>query len=219
MSSLGESYSRILDRIGTAAARSGREPREVRLLGVTKTVGVDRIREVVDLGLADIGENRVQEAESKLPQLEGTGVRCHFIGHLQSNKARRALALFDSIRSVDTDHLVRRLDGMLTRPYPVFIQVRSGEEATKSGVEASELAALIDLVRGSARLRLEGLMAIPPFFQDPEKGRPFFRRVVELARDNGVGEISMGMSHDFEIAIEEGATEVRIGTALFGARA
>lgn len=218
MSSLAESYSRLLERIAAAALRSGRAPRDVRLLGVTKTVDVARIRAALELGLTDIGENRVQEAESRLSALADTGVRCHFIGHLQSNKAHRALELFDSIRSVDTPHLARRLDGMLTRPYPVFIQVRSGEEETKSGVATPDLPALVAIVRGSKWLRLEGLMAVPPFFEDAEKTRPFFRRVFELARTHEVPGISMGMSHDFEIAIEEGATEVRVGTALFGAR-
>lgn len=218
MSSLSENYSRLLERIAAAAVRSGRLARDVRLLGVTKTVGVARIREALGLGLTDIGENRVPEAESKLSALADTEVRCHFIGHLQSNKARRALELFDSIRSLDTPHLARRLDAMLARPYPVFIQVRSGEEDTKSGVATPDLPALIALVRGSEWLRLEGLMAIPPFLEDADKTRPFFRKVFELAQAWEVPQISMGMSHDFEIAIEEGATEVRVGTALFGAR-
>jgi PLP dependent protein len=218
MSPVGENYNRILERIAASAARSGRPARDVRLLGVTKTVEVARIREVLELGLTDIGENRVQEAEAKLPALGDTGVRCHFIGHLQSNKVRRAAELFESIRSVDSEHLARRLDGTLARRYPVFIQVRSGDEASKSGVAAPRLPELIALVRGSKWLRLEGLMAIPPFFEDPEDARPFFRRVFELARTCDVPGISMGMSHDFEVAIEEGATEVRIGTALFGAR-
>lgn len=190
----------------------------MRLVAATKRVDPERIREAIGLGLTDIGENRVQEAERKRPALEGTGIRCHLIGHLQSNKARKALELFDSIQTLDTAHLAERLDGLLDHPFPVLIQIRSGDEATKSGTAVSGLPSLVDVVRGTAWLRLQGFMTIPPPVGDPDDSRPFFRRLRELAETYGVDELSMGMSHDFEVAIEEGATQVRVGTALFGAR-
>ena len=219
MAGLEENYRRLLERIGEAAVRSGRNAADVRLMGVTKRVEAGRIREAIELGLRDIGESRVQEAEEKLPLLDRTGVRCHMIGHLQSNKARKALELFDSIQSVESSGLAERLDGILDRPFPVFIQVWSGDEPSRSGVGESGLAALVDVVRSSRSLGLEGFMTIPPFFEDPERTRPYFRRLRELQESHAVGQLSMGMSHDFEVAIEEGATVVRIGTALFGERA
>jgi hypothetical protein len=218
MSGLEENYRRLLDRIGTAAARSGRDRAQVRLVGATKRVEAARIRRAIELGLNDIGENRVQEAEGKLAALAPTGVRCHLIGHLQSNKARRALDLFTSIQSVDSFELAGRLDRMLDRRFPVFIQIRSAEESTRSGVPESDLPQLVQAVRDSRWLDLDGFMAIPPFFEDPEDGRLCFRRLRELRDAHDVRELSMGMSHDFEVAIEEGATQVRIGTALFGER-
>lgn len=218
MSRLAENYRGVLERIADAATRSGRKPGDVRLLGVTKRVPVPRILEAVSLGLRDFGENRVQEAEGKIPLVREPGVRWHFIGHLQSNKARRALDLFASIRTVDSLSLARRLNGMLHGPYAVFIEVRSGDEPTKSGVNELELEELVQFVRGTQYLRLEGFMAVPPYFENPEKVRPYFSRLRELAAEHGVPGLSIGMSHDFEIAIEEGATEVRIGTALFGER-
>jgi pyridoxal phosphate enzyme (YggS family) len=187
-------------------------------MGVTKRVDAARIREAVDLGLADIGENRVAEAEEKLPLLADMDVRCHLIGHLQSNKARRALDVFASIRSLDSVALARRLDGMLSAPFPVWVQVQAAAGPGRSGVPVSGLGSLVDEVRAARYLRLGGFMTIPPFFDDPRKARPFFRRVRELGQRYDVRELSMGMSHDFEIAIEEGSTEVRIGTALFGER-
>ena len=218
MPRLEENYNRLLDRIGEAALRSGRKPEDVRLLGVTKRVEAARILEVIELGLTDIGENRVQEAEDKMPRLGGSGVRCHLIGHLQANKARRALELCHSIQSLDSPRLALRLDGMLERRFPVFIQVKTVEEATKSGVAPSELAELVDVVRRSRWLDLEGFMTIPPFREDPDQVRPYFRRIRELGAEYGVTGLSIGMSHDFEAAIEEGATHVRVGSALFGTR-
>jgi pyridoxal phosphate enzyme (YggS family) len=185
MDSLADRYSRIQDRIAAALARSGRSAGAVRLLGVTKRVEAARIREAIGLGLADIGENRVQEAGEKFPALGGLACRAHLIGHLQKNKARRALGLFDSIRSLDSVELAGRLDGMLGASYPVFIQVESGDEATKSGVSEAGLSGLVEAVRASRWLRLEGLMAIPPFLADPESVRPYFRKLAALAEAHG----------------------------------
>jgi hypothetical protein len=218
MAAFEANYRRVLAEIGEAAARAGRAPEDIRLMGVTKRVDAARIREAVDLGLADIGENRVAEAEEKLPLLADMDVRCHLIGHLQSNKARRALDVFASIRSLDSVALARRLDGMLSAPFPVWVQVQAAAGPGRSGVPVSGLGSLVDEVRAARYLRLGGFMTIPPFFDDPRKARPFFRRVRELGQRYDVRELSMGMSHDFEIAIEEGSTEVRIGTALFGER-
>ena len=215
---LEENYSRILDRIGEAALRSGRQPDDVRLLGVTKGIAVERIREAMGCGLSDIGENRVQEAASKLPHLSDLEVRCHLIGHLQSNKAKTAVGLFSSIQSVDSVDLARRLDRLTADVLPVFVQVKLGSEEAKSGVTGDDFHGLIEAMGTMRRLKLTGLMGIPPFFDDPAEVRPYFRRLRQLAEEVGLDEVSMGMSHDFEVAIEEGATIVRIGTALFGAR-
>jgi pyridoxal phosphate enzyme (YggS family) len=215
---LEENYRRVRDRIGEAALRSGRRPESVRLVGVTKKIGVDRVREAIGLGLTEIGENRVQEAEAKLPHLSDLEVRCHLIGHLQSNKAKTAVRLFSCIQSVDSVGLAERLERLVSGALQVFVQVKLGDEATKSGVEADQLQALIDRLRAMSRLRLVGLMGIPPFFPDPDRVRPYFRQLRDSAEQAGLPEVSMGMSHDFEVAIEEGATLVRIGTALFGAR-
>jgi len=218
MSELRDNYEHVLERIDGAVRRSGRAPGSVRLLAVTKRVPAERIRAVVMLGQQDIAENRVQEAEEKLPGLSDLDVRCHLIGHLQSNKARRALSLFASIQSVDSPQLALRLDGMLDRPFPVFVQVRSGEEATKSGVHEADLGELVETIHATRWLSLEGLMGIPPFHENPEHVRPYFARIRTLAERYRLAGLSMGMSHDFEIAIEEGATHIRVGTALFGER-
>lgn len=218
MTPVAENYRRVMERIGEAAARSGRSRDSLRLIGVTKRVDVDRIREAVDCGLAEIGENRVQEAQTKIPFLDRPGVICHLIGHLQSNKAKKALDLFTWIQTVDSVALAERLDRLAGHPVHVLIQVKLGDEATKAGVDENALPALIDAVRNSEHLCLDGLMGIPPFSEDVEQVRPYFRRLREQAAEFSLPEVSMGMSHDFETAIEEGATMVRVGTALFGER-
>jgi pyridoxal phosphate enzyme (YggS family) len=212
-------YRRLLDRIGEATLRSGRPPGTVRLIGVTKRVGTDRIREAIENGLKEIGENRIQEAEEKLPQLSDTGVVCHMIGHLQSNKAAAAVGLFSSIQSVDSVSLARRLDRLTTHRLGILLQLHLGDETTKSGLDPTRLGAVIGEVRSLSNLELRGLMAIPPFEEDPEQVRPYFAKLRQLADDYELDDVSMGMSHDFEVAIEEGATMVRLGTALFGTRA
>ena len=218
MSLIQDNYRRILARIGDAAARSGRPPDSVRLIGVTKTVEPDRIREAIDCGLTDIGENRIQEAESKIPTLYRTGVRCHMIGHLQSNKANKAIGLFSCIQTIDSIGLAERLDRLADNPLTVLIQVKLGEEVTKAGVPDGDLSSIVDAVRLTRHLQLEGFMGIPPFFEDVDQVRPYFRRLRSKAGEYSLPEVSMGMSHDFEVAIEEGATMVRVGSALFGER-
>ena len=217
-------------RLMAAAQRSGRKPDEVRLIAISKTHPASVIKRVIALGAADLGENRVQEAEGKIAEIGRENVRWHLVGHLQANKARRAVNLFDVIHSVDTVDLAQRLDRLCAEEgretLPVLIQVDLGHEETKSGVDESALTHLVEALGPLTHLKLVGLMTLPPFFDDPEQSRPFFRRLRELrdelnkrgAFGERTGELSMGMTHDFEVAIEEGATMVRIGTAIFGER-
>jgi PLP dependent protein len=204
----------------------------VRLVAVTKTITPARIAEALAAGQLEIGENRVQEAETKFPELINGPWASHWcrhlIGHLQANKARRAVELFDWIHSIDSVKLAARLDriaGELGRRPVVLAQVDIGHEATKNGIDESELPELADYLAGAAHLDFRGLMAIPPYLPDLEAVRPFFshlRELKEQLQQRGnltLPELSMGMSHDFEVAIEEGATLVRVGSAIFGARA
>jgi len=217
-------------RIAAAANRAGRASEEITLVAVTKTHPAAVVREAIAAGAGDFGENKVQEAEKKIPQVGREAARWHLIGHLQSNKARKAVELFDVIHSLDSPALAGRLDRICAESdqaeLPVLIQVDLGHEATKSGVKENELSELVQTVTECSRLRLRGLMTLPPFFDNAEDARPFFRKLREL-RDRlsseGVfgaqkGELSMGMTNDYEVAIEEGATIVRVGTAVFGER-
>ncbi|HSL54023.1 MAG TPA: YggS family pyridoxal phosphate-dependent enzyme [Pyrinomonadaceae bacterium] len=220
----------IRSRISAAAARCGRPAGEVRLVAISKTHPASVIKRVIEFGAVDIGENRVQEAEEKIAELGREAARWHLVGHLQANKARRAVNLFDVIHSVDSLDLAQRLDRLCVEEgrdrLAVLIQVDLGHEETKSGIDESELTHLVDGIGPLSRLELTGLMTLPPFFDDPEQSRPFFRRLRELrdelaargAFTSGKGELSMGMTNDFEVAIEEGATMVRVGTAIFGER-
>jgi pyridoxal phosphate enzyme (YggS family) len=198
-------------------------------VAVTKTVDPGRIREAYEAGLRDFGENRVQEAAAKRSALSDLTCVWHLIGHLQTNKAKTARELFHWVHSVDSLRIAQKLDQAAVcggDRLPVLVQVRLGDEPTKSGVQESEVLRLVEEVSALDTLELRGLMAIPPFFEDPEQVRPFLRRLRELARTaESAGlpkvrlpELSMGMSHDFEAAIEEGATIIRVGTAIFGGR-
>jgi hypothetical protein len=205
-------------RIANAAARAGRRPEDITLVAVTKVFPAPVIRDAYELGLRDFGENYLQEFEDKYPQVRDlTDARFHLIGHLQSNKAKRAAELFHCIQTVDSEKLARRLDAV-NRRLDVMLEVKLSHEEAKSGADPSELSALIAAVKGFANLSLRGLMTMPPWSDDPEVSRPYFRRLRELAREHGLAQLSMGMSHDLEAAIEEGATHVRVGTALFGRR-
>ncbi len=227
---LRERFDKVREEIATVARRCGREPKEITLVAVTKTHPVGVLREALAAGATDFGENRVQEAESKIPALGNQAVRWHLIGHLQGNKARRAVNLFDLVHTLDSASLAHRLDRSCAEEgrneLPVLIQVDLAGEAAKSGVLPADVGELVGIVNECSRLRLRGLMTLPPFLKDPERVRPFFSRLREL-RDQlqrtgsfgeQKGELSMGMSHDFEVAIEEGATIVRVGTAIFGER-
>ena len=220
----------IRARIAAAAKNCQRDPEEVRLIAISKTHPASVIKRVIEFGALDIGENRVQEAEGKISEIGRDAARWHLVGHLQANKARRAVNLFDFIHSLDSLDLAHRLDRLCReegrQKLAVLVQVDLGHEETKSGMDESELTHLVENLGPLNRLELTGLMTLPPFFDDPEQSRPFFRRLRQLrdelaargAFGSGKGELSMGMTNDFEVAIEEGATMVRVGTAIFGER-
>jgi PLP dependent protein len=227
--SVRENLLRIQERIATAAARAGRSTEEIALIAVSKTHPASAIHEAYEAGIRHFGENRVQEWEGKRAEAEGLAATWHLIGHLQSNKAARAAKLFHSVDSVDDFAVAQRLDRArteagITGKLRVLIEVRVSPEETKSGVEVSGLPALVEKFTDLPRLELAGLMCIPPFLEEAERVRAYFRRLRELREDLtkrlglALPVLSMGMSHDFEVAIEEGATEVRVGTAIFGVR-
>jgi len=209
---------RILDRIHNAAARSSRDPASIRLIAVTKTVPPQSISQVAECGIRDIGENRLQEALPKIVALAEFPLTWHFIGHLQTNKAKKVVEHFQWVQCVDRLELAERLNQAAAKPLPVLIEVKLHEQANKSGMQETGLPGFVERFRSYDKLELRGLMAIPPFFEDAEDVRPYFRKLGDLAREYALPELSMGMSHDFEVAIEEGATMVRIGSALFGER-
>jgi uncharacterized pyridoxal phosphate-containing UPF0001 family protein len=192
---------RIQQQIQAAALRADRDPQSVTLIAVTKTVPSDRIREAAACGVRHAGENRLQDALSKIDDLKDLQLHWHFIGHIQTNKAKKVAELFDCIQSVDRVDVAEKLGMSAMKPIPVLIEVK-----------------LRDAIRAHAKLDLRGLMAVPPFCDNPEDVRPYFRRLRELAHQYQLKELSMGMTHDFEVAIEEGATMVRIGRGLFGER-
>jgi hypothetical protein len=225
-----ENIKNVYRKISSAAIRSGRNPFDVKLIAVTKTVDVPKIQEAIELGLRAFGENKIQEARDKFlhlsAQMPDYAVEWHLIGHLQKNKAKAAVQLFDLIHSLDSASLAEEINrhaeklGKIQRG---LIQVKLSEEESKYGIPGEILTELLQEVSGMKHLKVEGLMTMPPFFDNPEMARPFFRKLREL-RDTAEGEgfklpeLSMGMTHDFEAAILEGATMVRIGTGIFGMR-
>jgi pyridoxal phosphate enzyme (YggS family) len=226
---IADNLSAVRARLARAAAAAGRPPETVRLIAVSKTFSVDAIRAAMAAGQRDFGENRVQEALPKIEALADADVRWHLIGHLQSNKARRAARPFDVIHSVDSLELLRRLDAAAVevgRRPELLVQVDLAGEATKFGAPEAELRSILQAAGELQAARIVGLMLMPPFADDPEDTRPFFRRLRTLRDrllDEGhpsdhLRELSMGMSHDFEVAVSEGATMVRVGTAIFGLR-
>ncbi len=228
MSEIGERLAQVHARIAAAARRAGRDPASITLVAVSKTVPPDRIKDAVAAGVAVLGENRVQEARDKIEAL-GRLAQWHLVGHLQTNKAKLAVQLFDVIHSLDSLKLARELDKharALGKQIPCLVEVNQGGELTKSGLTEADALPLLRDAAGLTGIEILGLMSVPPFLEDPEDVRPFFRRLRAL-RDEAVAagipgirmdHLSMGMSHDFEVAIEEGATMVRIGTAIFGPR-
>jgi len=223
LETLSRRLAEVRERIARSCARAQRDPAGTTLLAVTKVFPATVIHEAYTLGLREFGENYVQEFESKAPSLRSfTGARFHLIGHLQSNKSRKAVELFDSIQTVDSPRLAERLNQAAResggKTLDTMLEAKLSPEQSKSGASPEELPELIAAVRECPNLRLLGLMTMPPWSDDPEAGRPYFRRLRELAARHGLPQLSMGMSHDLETAIEEGSTCVRVGTALFGKR-
>jgi pyridoxal phosphate enzyme (YggS family) len=209
----------VRERIVRAAGRARRDPNSILLLAVTKVFPADAIRAAYDLGLRDFGENYVQEFETKAPLVADlAGARFHLIGHLQSNKAKKAAELFQVVQTVDSGKLARRLNEAAAVPLDVMVEVKLSPEEAKAGADPAALPEIVAAVRACPNLNLLGLMTMPPWSDDPEAARPYFRKLRELAERHGLHQLSMGMSHDFETAIEEGATCIRVGTALFGKR-
>jgi pyridoxal phosphate enzyme (YggS family) len=220
MDEIRANLERVRERMARAAERAGRRAEDVLLVGVSKAVDVDRIRRALAAGLPALGENRVQEARRKIALL-GRPVPWHLVGHLQTNKVREALELFDLIHSLDRLELARECDRRAAprgRAVEVLVQVNVAGEATKGGFAPGELGRVLEALAALPHLRVRGLMTIPPPVADPEAARPWFRTLAGLAKEHGLAELSMGMSADFEVAIEEGATMVRVGTAIFGPR-
>ena len=225
---IAENYRKVLERIRSAALRAGRDPESIKLVVVTKTWPVEKIKETIEAGARIIGENYVQEA---LPKIEAIGDKAewHFIGHLQSNKAKFVVNRFRMIESVDSISLVKELSKLAEKDntqVDVLVEVNLEGEETKSGVMPEKLSELLREISCYERIKVKGLMTIPPLFSTPEDSRPYFRRLSGLREDIlnlnipniSLDHLSMGMSNDFEVAIEEGATIVRVGTAIFGER-
>ena len=219
----------IRERVAAAAAAAGRPPDAVRLLAVSKTFSADHVRAAYAAGQRDFGENKVQEALQKREETAELDIRWHLIGHLQSNKAKRAAEAFAAIHSIDSVDLLRRVDRAAAdagTTMDLYIQVDLAGESTKFGAPEADVPAIARAAMECRAARLKGLMLLPPWFDEPERARPYFRRLRELRErlvEEGIGgtrmrELSMGMSHDFEVAIQEGATLVRVGTAIFGKR-
>jgi PLP dependent protein len=224
---IAANLERVREQIARNAERAGRDPATIRLIAVTKTFSAETIRAAYECGLRDFGENRVQEFAEKRPQLHLPDARFHLIGHLQSNKVAHALQ-FAWIQTLDTERLARRLDeaaGQAGKTLAALVQVKLDDDPARSGVDPSEVESLVSFLASLDHLRLAGLMCLPPYTEDAEGARPYFRRMRELRdhlRESGyaqVEELSMGMTHDFPVAIQEGATMVRIGTGIFGPRA
>jgi pyridoxal phosphate enzyme (YggS family) len=227
---IADRVAAVRDRIARAAARAGRTAGEVTLVAVSKTHPPEAVREAFAAGVRDVGENRVQEAEGKvaaLADLPPQGLRWHLVGHLQSNKAKKAAVLFDWVHSLDGAPIGRRLAEAAVaagRELRALVQVELVAEQTKFGLDEAQLFTALESLRGLGAVKLLGLMALPPYEEDAERSRPYFRRLRALrdrAKQEGLiegAELSMGMSHDLEVAVEEGATLVRVGTAIFGDR-
>ncbi|MCK5138606.1 MAG: YggS family pyridoxal phosphate-dependent enzyme [Thermodesulfovibrionia bacterium] len=227
---IAEAFKAVQARINSSALKAGRSPDSIKLVAVSKTIALQKIIEAVNAGVSIVGENKVQEAREKITELRerntDLNIEWHLIGNLQKNKAKTAVHLFDVIHSLDSLSLAEELNKYSQRfnkRQRVLIQVKLSDEPTKYGVMEKYLMALLERLARMENLRPEGLMTMPPFYEDPEKTRPYFKNLREISvktceKGFPLKELSMGMSHDFEVAIEEGATMVRIGTAIFGER-
>lgn len=217
---VAERLEQVRNRIEAACKRSGRLPKEITLIAVTKGFPPDVVHEAVAAGITDIGENRVQEAQAKRSELSDlpANVTHHMLGHLQTNKVKAALDLFDIIHSVDSLHLAEAISRRASTPFPVFLEVNAAAETSKFGFTPEAIPDEVRAIRGLSNLDVRGLMTVAPIADDTEDVRPIFRRLRKCADDLDLQDVSMGMTNDFEVAIEEGATHVRIGRALFGER-
>ena len=227
--SIRENLAIVQERIEAACRRSGRRPEDVKLVAVSKTIPPERIREAYEAGVRDFGENRVQEAKTKRSALSDLTATWHLVGHLQTNKAKAARELFHWVQSLDSVRLAERLHQAAVcsgERLDVLLEVNLGGETTKTGASAEEVVQIAEQADRLETLVVRGLMVVPPFIEDPELARPYFRSLRQLAKEIeskklpnvSMQELSMGMSHDFEVGIEEGATIVRVGTAIFGPR-
>lgn len=214
-----ERVAAVRNRIALAADRAGRAPEAVMLIAVSKTWPAAAVRDVLATGVADFGENRVQEGVAKAEELDGEAIRWHLIGHLQTNKARAALGTFAILHAVDSERLLRAIAAAASAPARIMIEVNVAEEPSKFGVTPPEVASLLKVAAALPQIDVRGLMTVAPHVDDAELVRPVFRGLRELAEANGLRELSMGMTNDYEVAIEEGATFVRVGRAIFGERA
>ena len=227
---IADALKLVHDNIIHSAAKAGRNPDLIKLIAVSKTVDIQRIKEAIRAGATRLGENRVQEAREKITELRSQssdlGIEWHLIGSLQRNKAKTAVQLFDLIHSVDSVSLAGDLNrhaGILGKTQRILVQVKLAEEQTKHGADEADIMALLDKIMELDNIALQGLMTIPPFFDDPEEARPYFKRLRDIAdtaikKGYPVKELSMGMSNDYQVAIEEGATMIRVGTFIFGER-
>ena len=229
MNEIASNLAAVRQRIAAAAAAAGRGPEEVRLLAVSKTFSAGHVRAAYAAGQRDFGENKVQEALQKIAETTELEIRWHLIGHLQSNKVTRAAPAFAAIHAIDSVDLLRRVDAVAVErgaAPDLYIQADLAGESTKFGAPEADVRTIVRAALECRAARLKGLMLLPPWFDDPEQARPYFRRLRELRErlvEDGIDrshlrELSMGMSHDFEVAIQEGATVVRVGTAIFGKR-
>jgi PLP dependent protein len=225
LASVAANVTAIRARIAAAATRAGRDPASVTLIAVSKTFPAVSVRAAIEAGVLDLGENRVQEGSSKRAELEASAgtngavpARWHLIGHLQSNKVKAALASFDILHTLDSVRLAEIVDRLATSPVDVLLEVNVGGEASKFGFHPDEVLAAAERIGRLPNLRLRGLMTVAPAVDDPERVRPVFRRLRALRDAAGLVDLSMGMTHDFEVAVEEGATMVRAGRAIFGER-
>jgi PLP dependent protein len=220
MTDIRANLERVRERVARAAERAGRSAADVLLIGISKTVDTERIRQAIEAGVPALGENRVQEARAKIADL-GRPVRWHLVGHLQTNKVRDALELFDVIQSLDRLDLAKELDKRgraRGRAVDTLVEVNVAGEASKGGVAPDGLGELLEAIGGLPHVKVRGLMTIPPEAKEPDDSRVWFQALRKLGERHGLSELSMGMSGDFEVAIEEGATVVRVGTAIFGLR-
>lgn len=216
--SIAENLAQVWERIDRACQKSGRRPEDITLVAVTKGVGIERILEAYSLGIRHFGENRIQEAQEKIPGLEHPDMTWHMVGHLQTNKAKLALGLFHTIDSVDSLPLAQALSRKAPAALPILLEVNVAGEASKFGFSPYALPPALKEIARLPNLEVRGLMTVAPLVKDPEEVRPVFATLRELARALGLRVLSMGMSDDFAVAIEEGATQVRLGRAIFGER-